>query len=71
MTLYLEDYARSHVYADSTLEDRVLFNSRVKSVTKQDDVWLIALERDSKPLYAAKIIDASGITSEPELPSPF
>ncbi len=67
MTLYLEEYARSHKYADATLEDRIMFNSRVRSVKKTDGIWVVELD-GPKALHAAKIIDASGITSEPELP---
>ena len=69
MTRYLVEYVRSHKYADSTLEDRIMFNTRVKSVKKAEGIWLVELEGGSKTLHAAKIIDASGITSEPELPN--
>lgn len=68
MTRYLEDYTRSHKYGGSTLEDRILFNSRVKSVKKACGVWVVELDGGTKSFRAAKIIDASGITSEPELP---
>jgi hypothetical protein len=45
-----------------------MFDSRVKSVKKAEDVWLVELEGNPKTLHAGKIIDASGITSEPEMP---
>ena len=68
MTRYLEEYARSHKYAGSTLKDRIMFKSRVKIVKKVENTWSVVLEGVSDPLRAAKIIDASGITSEPNLP---
>jgi hypothetical protein len=49
-------------------QERIRFNIRVKSVKKADGIWLVELEGGPKPLRAARIIDASGITTEPELP---
>ncbi|KAF3920289.1 hypothetical protein AA313_de0209196 [Arthrobotrys entomopaga] len=69
MSEYLEEYARSHKYGEATLEDRIIFNTRVKLVKKVDGIWVITLEGDSKTLRAPKIIDASGITSKPTLPA--
>ncbi|ERS95462.1 hypothetical protein HMPREF1624_07978 [Sporothrix schenckii ATCC 58251] len=73
MTRYLEDYARSHEYAGSTLEARILFNTRVKTVKKTEEhLWHVELVGGgdlARFLRARKIIDASGITTEPELPN--
>ncbi|CAK7210049.1 hypothetical protein SBRCBS47491_000639 [Sporothrix bragantina] len=72
MTRYLEEYARSHEYAGSTLEDRILFNSRVKSVKKAEEgLWHVELDGSDNPttfFRATKVIDASGITTEPDIP---
>jgi dimethylaniline monooxygenase (N-oxide forming) len=69
MTRYMEEYARSHTYTGQTLADRIRFHTRVKHVKKAENGsgWQVRLEGDEKPLLAGKIIDASGITTEPEL----
>ncbi|KAH7034522.1 uncharacterized protein B0I36DRAFT_239935 [Microdochium trichocladiopsis] len=75
MTTYLEIYAHSHKYAGSSVADRIRFACRVTRVSKLADdktCWVVETEqkdgRPSRTFQADKVIDASGITSEPALP---
>lgn len=79
-TAYIESYVDNHIYGGRTIRDRVLFKSRVDSVTKfqSSDVvdgtinsrpqWTITYNTHHK-LYASKLIDATGMTSQPQIPS--
>ena len=76
---YLESYVDDHVYAGHTIRDRILFNARVDSIERfqASDVgedekatmqWTITYGND-KRIHAAKVIDATGMTSQPEIPA--
>ncbi|KAL8791842.1 MAG: hypothetical protein Q9195_005578 [Heterodermia aff. obscurata] len=79
-TAYLEAYVDSHVYAGQTIRDRVMFNSRVDSVAEFEPSDLIHASTNSRAqwtitynthykLNASKLIDATGMTSQPHIPS--
>lgn len=79
-TAYIESYVDNHIYAGQTIRDRVVFNSRVDKVTKFQSSnlvngstntsvqWIITYNTHHK-LYASKLIDATGMTSQPQIPS--
>lgn len=77
---YLESYVDNHTYAGKTIRDRVLLKSHVDSVTRfqildsshgsssSTTQWTITYNTN-KRIYASKIIDATGLTSQPYIPS--
>ena len=79
-TAYLESYVDNHTYAGQTIRDRVFLNSRVDSVTNfqpqepsNDNSnyklnWIITYNKTHK-IFACKLIDATGMTSQPQIPS--
>ena len=81
-TAYIESYVDDHIYAGRSIRDRVLFKSRVDSVTefqpseladsstssKSRPQWTITYNTHHK-IYASKLIDATGMTSQPQIPS--
>ena len=79
-TTYIKNYVDNHIYAGRTIRDRVLFKSHVDSVTKFQSSDLVDDTMNSSPqwtitynthhkLYASKLIDATGMTSQPQIPS--
>ena len=79
-TAYLETYVDSHIYAGKSIRDRVRFKSRVDSVAKfsssdhgrgssnLEAQWKIMYD-NGKIIFASKVIDATGMTSQPHMPS--
>lgn len=68
LTGYFEDYADNHVYANRTLRSRIRLNSTVERVEKVDGLWRVAIQDRSVVHLAPKLIDASGLTSDPNIP---
>ena len=79
-TAYIESYVDDHIYAGRSIRDRVLFESRVDSVTKFQPSEHVDSSTESRPkwtitynthhkIYASKLIDATGMTSQPQIPS--
>ncbi|KAF2101063.1 FAD/NAD(P)-binding domain-containing protein [Rhizodiscina lignyota] len=68
VTSYNEDYVRSHVYNGTSILDRIKFDSRVQTLRKHNDQWIATVDGTSSTYTAAKVIDASGITSKPVIP---
>ena len=75
VTAYLEKYIDSHVYAGRTIRDRMLFNFTVQSIHKDemDERWTIRgidqRSRSAKTYLSSKVMVATGVTSEPNMPS--
>lgn len=79
-TSYLEAYVDDHSYAGQTIRDRILFNAHVQSVEEYQlsaDIigedssslhWKI-IYNGTQELFASKFIDATGMTSQPLIPS--
>lgn len=74
VTAYLQTYVDNHTYAGQSIADRMLFNFKVQSLTKDEgeEAWTIrGVDQKSlnvKTFLAAKVMVASGVTSEPNLP---
>ena len=71
---YLESYIESHVYAGTTLSSRIRTKSRVMKLNKDpnDEQWHVHIcEHTGKQheVTAPRIIDATGLTSSPNIPS--
>ncbi|ORX95005.1 hypothetical protein BCR34DRAFT_204898 [Clohesyomyces aquaticus] len=65
-TKYLDDYLDGHVYDGKTLRQRLVLNARVEKLWKEDDIW--HAKTSSGEYRAPKVIDASGLTSAPNIP---
>ena len=68
VTEYLESYVDDHIYDGSTLRQRIVFNAYVKHVKKLNGKWTVELGEGKHTLRAAKLIDATGMTSQPHIP---
>ena len=72
-TEYLEKYADIHSYNGQTLRDRIQFGVEVKALEKSDGRWIISTDNvdsgASRTFHATKLIVASGLTSEPNMPT--
>lgn len=80
VTSYLEGYVDSHVYEDRSIRDRVRFNTKVVNVSKTSDGgsgWILELQQSNShlgppgiplKLSTKKLIDATGLTSTPNVP---
>ena len=81
VTSYLEKYVDSHIYDDRSIRDRIRFNTKVVNVSKTFDGgpgWRLELQRNDKidtdppdlplELSTKKLIDATGLTSSPNIP---
>lgn len=70
---YLENYVDRRTYAGKALRDRVRLNTRVHSVHKDSDKWIISTRFGSstkvKQLSATQLILATGHFSEPLIPA--
>ena len=66
-TGYLEDYVDEHVYDGKTLRSRIQLSTRVERVYKADGVWFVYTVGGEK-FTAGRLVDAIGLTSEPNLP---
>ena len=71
-TQYLEKYTNIHSRNGQTLRDRIKFGIDVASVDKRDGKWFISAKKiGADTLYtfsASKLVVASGMTSEPNMP---
>ena len=74
-TAYLEAYVDNHTYSGQTIRERILFKSRVDSVSKVEDPatnhgaqWTITYNSSHK-VQTLKLIDATGMTSQPQMPN--
>lgn len=67
VTAYLEAYVDNHSYNERTIRDRITFNVRIENIEKVDDWWCVSCAGGSE-LRAQKLIDATGMTSEPNNP---
>ena len=67
-TEYFESYVDSRVYGRKSLRDRIRFNTRVKTVTKSDGKWIVECGESGPRFRVGKLIDASGMTSNPNIP---
>jgi dimethylaniline monooxygenase (N-oxide forming) len=66
-TGYLEDYVDEHVYDGKTLRSRIQLSTPVERVYKADGVWFVYTVGGEK-FTAGRLVDAIGLTSEPNLP---
>lgn len=66
-TDYLYQYCDREDNRGRTLRDRMIFDTNVRSVRKIYDKWII--RSDSTTLYAPKVMIASGLCSQPKVPS--
>ncbi|KAL8938352.1 MAG: hypothetical protein Q9211_003252 [Gyalolechia sp. 1 TL-2023] len=69
-TAYLESYVDDHNYAGQSIRDRILFNASVDSVfrTKEPGVQWTIVFNTSRTIRTSKLIDATGMTSQPNIP---
>ena len=67
VTEYLESYFDDHEYNDLTIRDRIKFNCKVSNVEKTAALWVIS-RHNGPEIRAPKLIDATGMTSTPNLP---
>lgn len=65
-TEYLERYVDQHRFGGRSLRDRIMFEFQVKSIKKQNTVWVV--KGNSATFHASKVIVASGLTSTPNMP---
>lgn len=70
---YLEGYCQSHVYGGSSIASRIKFESQVRKVIKTEDAqhWIIRYSNGNceVDIMTTHLIDASGLTSTPNMPS--
>ncbi|KAJ4982839.1 hypothetical protein SVAN01_11659 [Stagonosporopsis vannaccii] len=65
---YLENYASAHVFAGKSVSDRILCGTKVEKLWMEGGIWKASTSAGK--LYPAyKIIDATGLTSIPDIPS--
>ena len=82
VTSYLEKYVDSHIYEDRSIRNRITFNTKVTNVSKisdggpgrklelqQSDKNDLEPPRPGWELSTKKLIDATGLTSFPNIPS--
>ncbi|KAH8658614.1 hypothetical protein BGZ60DRAFT_492997 [Tricladium varicosporioides] len=66
---YLEAFSTHKLFSGKTLQERIIFNSHVKHITKtHNNVWTVATD-SSTSFTCEKLIVATGLTSTPNLPS--
>ena len=66
---YLESYVDNHVYNGQTIRDRIIFEATVQRVEKNSDgIWELPYS-NGRSLQAKKLIDATGMTSNPYVPT--
>ena len=77
VTTYLESYIDSHVYAGRSIRERLTFEIEVRSIQKEENAerWTVrALDRRAKTpktFLPTKVMVATGVTSEPNMPVLF
>ena len=68
LTAYLEAYVSEHIYNSQSIRERIAFNVKVKGVKKtRDGPWTVTCQ-DGAQIKTAKLIDATGMTSIPNMP---
>ncbi|KAL9005229.1 MAG: hypothetical protein Q9188_001989 [Gyalolechia gomerana] len=70
-TAYLESYVDDHNYAGQSIRDRILFNTSVDAVFRAREPgvqWTIVYNTNRK-IRTSKLIDATGMTSQPKIPN--
>ena len=68
VTEYLESYVDDHVYEGSSIRERIVLNAHIEHVEKADGQWTIELGEGKRTLRATRLIDATGMTSQPHVP---
>lgn len=66
-TRYLNQYLDSHVYEGKSLRDRLVVNARIEKLWKHEGQWHARTESGDQ-YTAPKVIDATGLTSVPNIP---
>ena len=72
VTSYLETYIDDHIYNGVSIRERIMFNTWVTNVEKTPDkLWTLSCENKNgnSIVKTAKLIDASGLTSRPNVPA--
>jgi cation diffusion facilitator CzcD-associated flavoprotein CzcO len=73
VTEYLEKYLDSHVYAGTTLRERLRTGFAVERVVKVDDLWtvrgMVMTDNRSQFFRTKRLIVATGMTSAPKMPN--
>lgn len=70
ITSYLESYVDNHTYKNKTIRDRIMFNIRVQQVEPFKEGWAVSYQGgEPGGLTTAKLIDATGLTSRPHIPT--
>lgn len=67
-TQYLESYVDDHMYNGQSIRDRILFNTPVDRVEKDEDGQWIITSKETCLFRVKKLIDATGMTSQPHIP---
>ncbi|KAK0507822.1 hypothetical protein JMJ35_009711 [Cladonia borealis] len=68
LTKYLEAYVSDHIYNSQSIRQRIAFNVKVEGVEKTEDrLWTVTC-RNGAQIKTAKLIDATGMTSIPNMP---
>ncbi|KAK5937491.1 hypothetical protein PMZ80_010109 [Knufia obscura] len=72
---YLKSYVESRIYGGQTLASRIRSHSQVEVLSKVDEGWTLHVKNSTDSavadteLGARKVIDATGLTSTPNVPS--
>ena len=67
ITDYLESYVDNHIYHGEPLRDRVRLNMEVRSIEKENGIWI--LHTSGSSFRSTKLAVAAGITSIAHMPS--
>ncbi|KAL8918388.1 MAG: hypothetical protein Q9172_005447 [Xanthocarpia lactea] len=65
---YLESCVDDHVYNGQSIRDRILFSTPVDGVREEEDGQWVITSQEACLLRAKKLIDATGMTSQPHIP---
>ncbi|KAL6721672.1 hypothetical protein ACLMJK_000776 [Lecanora helva] len=68
VTEYLESYVDSHIYDSVSLRERIKFDVNVQKIEKIDKFWVVFCH-DGVEMKTTKLIDATGMTSQPNIPN--
>lgn len=72
---YLKSYVGSKIYAGKSLASRIRFHSHVETLNRVEEGWVLHVREHgvgdlgSAEFIARKVIDATGLTSTPNVPS--
>lgn len=67
VTAYLENYIDTHVYNGQTLRSRILTCTWVSNIKREAGRWHVTAD-NQKTYIAPRLIDATGLTSIPNMP---